>query len=384
MNANPSRQHPADMDESAQLMSRTARDLPPGRHQFHKERLMAQIHDIQQNEARTATPAPAPASASASASASAKKTRRLPRPAIALPAMAAVVAGVIVTASVLDNGGGGNDLASGPVLTTDIGSASADGVPQLLDRISLAASSGTTHPNVRPGQFIYIESKTAGTFVKTVDGKSSLAGNPLSTRQSWMSADGTKGWLIDPAVNDSPEGETLSLPDEQGNPRKADLNGPSYDYLTKLTTDPDQLLAKIYKETAGHGNSPDQQAFSTIGDLLGESYPPAKLYSALFKTAAKIPGVVVVNDAVDAAGRPGVAVARTDETSGAREEWIFDKKTHAFLGERSVQVKQMEEDGVVIKPGTVNNTSAIITRAVVDEMKQTPSSSWSSSSSSSS
>ncbi|MGW2650455.1 hypothetical protein ACWC2T_37560 [Streptomyces sp. NPDC001393] len=44
----------------------------------------------------------------------------------------------------------------------------------------------------------------------------------------------------------------MSLPDEQGNTPKAYLNSPSYDYLAKLTTDPDALLAKIYKETRGH------------------------------------------------------------------------------------------------------------------------------------
>ncbi|MFE2042029.1 CU044_5270 family protein [Streptomyces sp. NPDC059477] len=366
MNANPSRnhRHPADMDESAQLMSQTARDLPPGRHQFHKERLMAQIHDTRQSEARTATPAPG------------KRPRRLrlPRPAITLPAMAAAVAGVILATTVLNNGGGGG-LATGPALTTDLGVASANGVPQLLDQISTAAASDTTHPTVAPGQFIYIESRTAGTFIKIEGDDGGLAGHPLHTRKVWKSPDGTEGWLIDPAVNDDPEGETLSLPDEQGNVPEASLNGPSYDYLTKLTTDPDQLLAKIYKETEGMGNSPDQQAFSTIGDLLGESYPPAELYSALFKTAAKIPGVVVVNDAVDAAGRHGIAVARLDETSGAREEWIFDRKTHVFLGERTVQVEQRKEGDVVIEPGVIMYTSAIITRAVVDAMKQTPSTS---------
>ncbi|MEW1718682.1 CU044_5270 family protein [Streptomyces sp. NPDC093109] len=367
-----SRQHPADKDESAQLMSRTARDLPPGRHQFHKERLMAQIHDMQQNEDRTASTATAPA---ASTPAAGKKARlRMPRLAIALPVMAAAVAGVIVGGSVLDIGGGGGGTATGPALTTDLGTASADGVPQLIDQIALAAASGTTHPKVGAGQFIYIESKTASTFIKTVDDKSTLVSEPLSTRKIWMSPDGTKGWLIDPTVNDGPEGETLSLPDEQGNTPKADLNGASYDYLTKLTTNPDQLLAKIYKETEGQGNSPDQQAFSTIGDLLNESYPPAELYPALFKAAAKIPGVVVVNNAVDAAGRPGIAVARQDELGGNREEWIFDKKTHAFLGERNVQVKERTEEGIEIKPGTVNYTSAIMTRAVVDAMKQTPSS----------
>ncbi|MEU9339499.1 CU044_5270 family protein [Streptomyces sp. NPDC048290] len=364
MNANPSRQRPAEGDESAPLLSRTARDLPPGRHQFHKERLMAQIQDMREHEERTG------------AASSGVRTRRLrlPRPAITLPALAVAVAAAIVGGTALNGGGsGGGGLATGPALTTDLGTASPDGASRLLDRVSLAAASGEARPEVGPGQFVYIESRTADTFVQTVDDKSSLASHPLHTRQVWHSADRTEGWLIDPAVNDGPEGETLSLPDEQGNTPVPNLNGPSYDYLTQLTTDPDQLLAKIYEETEGMGNSPDQQAFSTIGDLLGESYPPAPLYSALFKAAAKIPGVVVVDDAVDAAGRDGIAVARLDETSGAREEWIFDRKTHVFLGERDVQVEPVTKYGVEIAPGTVNHTSAIITRAIVDGIRQTPS-----------
>lgn len=360
MNANTSRHHPDERDQSAELLSSTARDLPPGRHQFHRERLMAQIHDKQQEE-RMAAPRPVKG--------------RLPflRPAIALPALAATVAGVVLAGLAVSGGeeGADNGVAIGPVLTTQIGAASAKGVPQLLDQISLAAAD-TSHPTVKPGQYIYIESKTADTFVKTVDDKSTLASHELHRRQVWRSPDGTKGWLIDPAVNDSPEGETLSLPDEQGNTPKAFLNGPSYDYLTRLTTDPDELLAKIYKETKGHGNSPDQEAFTTIGDLLGESYPPAALNSALFEAAAKIPGVVVVQDAVDAVGRHGVAVARLDETSGAREEWIFDKATHVYLGERTVQVRKNSGDDALIKPGTVIFTRAVLTRAVVDGVKQTP------------
>ncbi|MFE7775762.1 CU044_5270 family protein [Streptomyces sp. NPDC057445] len=362
MNADTSRQNPAEWDESAQLLSRAARDLPTGRHQFHRERLMAQIHDMQQEE-RTATAAPAKA-----------RRFRLPRAAIVLPAMAAAVAGAVVAGSAMSGGGGVRDggVPTGPGLTTQIGAATTKGVPQLLDQISLAAADGS-HPAVKPGQYIYIESKTADTFLKTVDGKTTLASHQLHRRQMWKSPDGTKGWLIDPAVNDGPEGETLSLPDEQGNTPKAYLNGPSYDYLAKLTTDPGELLAKIYKETKGHGNSPDQEAFTTIGDLLGESYPPAELHSALFKAAAKIPGVVVVQDAVDAVGRHGVAVARLDSTSGQREEWIFDRKTHVFLGQRIVQVRENSGKDALVKPGTVTYTSAIMNRAVVDSIKQTPS-----------
>ncbi|MET7656090.1 CU044_5270 family protein [Streptomyces sp. NPDC005486] len=362
MNANTSRQSPAEGEESAKLFARTARDLPTGRHQFHKERLMAQIHETRQQE-RTAAVAPVKA-----------RRLRLPRPAIMLPALAAALAGVVV-ATVASSGGGGvrdGGVATGPALTTTVGVATTKGVPQLLDQISLAAAEAT-HPVVKPGEYIYIESKSADTFLRTVDDRTTLASHQLHTRQLWESPDGTKGWLIDPAVNEGPEGETLSLPDELGNTPKAHLGAPSYEYLAKLTTDPDKLLAKIYKETEGQGNTPDQQAFATIGDLLAESYPPAELYSALFKAAAKIPGVVVVNNAVDAVGRSGVAVARLDETSGQREEWIFDTKTHVFLGERLVQVNQLSGTDALIKPGTVTYTSAILNRAIVGGLKQTPS-----------
>ncbi|MEU2420207.1 CU044_5270 family protein [Streptomyces sp. NPDC007851] len=359
MTANTSRNHPAEGDRSAELLSATARDLPPGRHQFHKERLMAQIHDMRQAE-RTTAPVP-------------ERRRRFPRPAVVLPLTAAALATAVVAGVVLSGNGGNGVQDAGPALTTTVGAASSKGVPQLLDQISLAAAAtSASRPAVEPGQYVYIKSKTADSYISHVGDTSSLAGHPLHTRQTWMSPDGTKGWLIDPAVNRSPGGETLSLPDEQGNTREPTLNSPSYDYLTKLTTDPGKLLAKIYEETKGQGNSPDQEAFTTIGDLLGESYPPAALYPALFKAAAKIPGVVVVDDATDAAGRHGVAVARLDETSGQREEWIFDRKSHVFLGERSVQVRRNSGTDALITPGTVVFTSAILERTVVDAIKQTP------------
>ncbi|GHF48139.1 CU044_5270 family protein [Streptomyces griseosporeus] len=360
MSANTPRHSPGTRQEAAQLLSRTARDLPTGRHEHHKERLMAYIEQTQrtQEAPRATTP----------------RRLRLSRPAIALPALAAAVAATVIAGTALTGGGSGNGpvrLATGPALTTEIGATSPHGVTRLLDQASLTTARDA-HPTPRPGQYIYIASKTADTFVRTDHDNTSLASHALHDRQVWYSPDGTKGWLIDPAVNDSPEGETLSLPDEQGNTPVAGLNHPSYDYLAKLPTDPDALLAKIYKETAGHGNSPDQEAFTTIGDLLGESYPPPALTKALFKAAAKIPGVVTVNDAVDAVGRHGTAVARLDDTSGQREEWIFDKNTHVFLGKRTIQVGKADGPEHLIKPGTILFTSAITQRAIVDDIKQVP------------
>ncbi|MGW7441504.1 CU044_5270 family protein [Streptomyces sp. NPDC054849] len=394
MKATQSRQNPAEWEESVPLLPQTVRDLPAGRHQFHKERLMAHIEqDGQRDQGVTAAGPDRPkGQARDQGPARGRGEGRAPgrgegwgrgrgfgrgrglglRPAFTLPVVALALAGAVIAGTVLnDTGAGGAGLATGPALTTQLGSPSAGGVPQLLDRLALVAAQGA-RSGVKPGQYIYIESQSSNTFVQTVGDKSSLASFALHRRQIWRSADGARGWLIDPAVNDSPKGETLSLPDENGNRFEASLNGPSYDYLAALPTDPDALLAKIYKETAGHGTTPDQQAFTTIGDLLAESYPPAALYPALFQAAAKIPGVVVVDDAKDAIGRPGVAVARLEETSGVREEWIFDKTTHVFLGVRTVQVKQVTEEGVVIEPGVVRFTSAVTRRAIVDGMKQTP------------
>jgi hypothetical protein len=89
--------------------------------------------------------------------------------------------------------------------------------------------------------------------------------------------------------------------------------------------------------------------------------------AAIYRAAALIPGVVEVPDSVDASGRHGVAVARVDPTDGVRTEWIFDKKTLSYLGEREVQVTDTKE----IKPGTVLGYTAVITRAVVDQAGRT-------------
>ncbi|MCX4993522.1 CU044_5270 family protein [Streptomyces sp. NBC_00568] len=359
MTPNPPHSGPATWDETAALLPAPMRALPADRHEFHKETLMSKI--AQDREA---------------GSPSAAKSRgfRLPRPAITVPVTAFALAAV-VTAGVAFSGKSAEEppaVATGPLMTTKIGAGSVAGVPALLNQIATAASKDG-HPAVKADQFVYVESKTASTSIKTVDNKSTVVSEKPYKRQVWASPDGVNGWLIDPTTNESAKGETLNLPDEQGNTPKAGFNHPSYDFLANLTTDPDELLKLIYKETKGQGNSPEQQAFATIGDLLGETYPPAALSAALFKTAAKIPGVVLVKNARDAAGREGIAVARLDEASGQREEWIFNKETYTFLGQRILQVNQASGEDSLIKPGTITFTSAIVQRTIVSKIKEVPS-----------
>ncbi|WP_405556219.1 CU044_5270 family protein [Streptomyces canus] len=344
MNANPSQPHPAEWTETQGLLPSVERDLPAGRHQFHKEQMMVQIRE----DLRTTAVAPV-------------RRNLFLRRAVLLPAMACALAGAVVGGLALTGGGDANaSLATGPALTTRIGAADAQGADRLLDHISLAAAD-TTEPAVRDDQFLYIASKVASTYEKTVDDKTTVVSKKLHSRQVWESPDGRNGWLIEPG-NTSEDGITLAGP----NPLSS-----AYDRLAQLPTEPGALLRKIYQESDANRDPEvprDQAAFVAIGDLLIESYPPANLTAALYKAAGEIPGVVAVDDAVDAVGRHGVAIARLDEQSGQRTEWIFDKKTYAFLGERNVQVEPSE----TFKKGTVTFTIAITQRAVVNEMKEVP------------
>ncbi|KPI06682.1 RNA polymerase, sigma-24 subunit, RpoE, ECF subfamily [Actinobacteria bacterium OK074] len=114
--------------------------------EFRKERMTAQIHQSRVDDSATVT-------------AVRGRRVRLSRPAVVLPALAAVLAGVVVAGVALSGGSrDGGGLVVGPAMTTDVGAATTKGVPQLLDRIALAAA-GTEHPVVRPGQYIYIESR---------------------------------------------------------------------------------------------------------------------------------------------------------------------------------------------------------------------------------
>ncbi|MER6077864.1 CU044_5270 family protein [Streptomyces sp. NPDC001833] len=315
------------------------------RHLLLEEHLM--------NEIQSTAPVPAP---------SRHPARRVLL--IGVPVTAAALAGVFAFTALTDSAG--SDLGTAtpppveaPVVRIEPGSTAR--LASTVEHIAAAASARKT-PEPGPGQYIYIKSEVSSLTVSHTDTDKSKAWvQPLHIREVWNSPDGKQGWLDEPGYQPK-GGVTLDSNVENS------LNAPSYDYLKTLPTDPDALLKRIYKETSGRGNSPDQQAFATIGDLLGEELAPAKLNAALYRAAAKIPGVVVVDHAEDAAGREGIALAHVDQKSGDRTEWIFDPKTYAYLGSRGVQVKE----AYGIKPGTVVESTAVLERAVVDARKQRP------------
>ncbi|MGW2183694.1 CU044_5270 family protein [Streptomyces sp. NPDC001732] len=367
MSPKPQRPTQAEREEMARLLPVPAeRDLPGRRHQLLKDHLMREI----QHNTNTATARPRP-----------RYRRRLAFTAIPLAAGAMALA--LATGGVLDHpptAGPGSTMASGPSAR----GTSATPAAVLLDRIATVAASKPA-PAVRDDQYVYIASKVAYSSQSGKDPVMRLDKPHL--RQIWLSVDGTRPGLLrengqDTELTTDQEGVVVSEGNGRTTVRRADdtnskrhvtvpgnaapsLNNPTYRYLESLPTDPHTLLKKIYDETKGAGPGPDQEAFVTIGDLLREQLAPPKVSAALYRAAAKIPGVTVVNDAVDATGRHGIAVARVHD--GQRTEWIFDKHTLEFLGERSVMVK----DTSWAKKGQITATTAVLSRSVTDKPGQT-------------
>ena len=75
-----------------------------------------------------------------------------------------------------------------------------------------------------------------------------------------------------------------------------------------------------------------------IADLLRTGLVPADLRAALYKAAAMIPGVTIMEGQANLDGRTGVAIGRTEGTL-MRQEIIIDPKTGQVIGERQVLTK---------------------------------------------
>ncbi|MFF3014872.1 CU044_5270 family protein [Streptomyces sp. NPDC057939] len=229
---------------------------------------------------------------------------------------------------------------------------------RLLDRVALAAQTAGA-PAVRDGQFLYTRTVGHSTSLSETANGDMEAARTDESAERWVSVDGAAGTLTRTTGGEST--------DPVSGTHKAGINSPTYRFLETLPTDPARLLEVIHEDTllnhgAGSGSTtgPDQQAFVAIGDLLRTTEAPPGVSAALYRAAARIPGVVLIPEATDAAGRHGVAVARVHK--GERTEWIFDEQSLRLLGERTVLLK----DSSWGKAGTAVTSVAIVGRGVTD------------------
>ncbi|MFD9823284.1 CU044_5270 family protein, partial [Streptomyces violascens] len=266
---------------------------------------------------------------------------------------AALAAAVLVT--VLPGAHPQDDSAT---RITPAAPGTAHGATVLLDRLAAMALTVQVGP-VRDDQYVYTRSKATTTaHIKPV------RTGPLKEREDWRSQDPrpTKdaGFFRQ---------DGRYLPIHNSGPTPAGIDRPTYGWLASLPTDPDALYQRIRKETRPIKDSDfDQAVFESFGYLLRDTVMPPQTQAAFYKAAAKIPGVVELADGADADGRHGLAIAREDHDRDQRTEWVFDKETLAFLGQRTYLTKTSEWG----EAGTLVWANAILERTVVDGPRQTP------------
>ncbi|BBC33290.1 hypothetical protein SGFS_045840 [Streptomyces graminofaciens] len=325
------------------------RDLPPGRHDHHKDRLMQLIDDDQ-------TTAPAAGASAPAVSAPVRPTRRrLPRPALWLPVAALTLAGALTAGLVthLDSGYG-------------VESSRAENAVVLLDRIADVAAKTEVTP-VRDDQLVYVRMLTAGAEAKDQD--SPWVPGELHELEEWVSQEPgpVKQLALSYEEGDYYPRRELLPPGSPGTP--AGIDRPTYKWLASLPTDPDDLLAELYRLSKPmDGEEKAQVVFDRIGELVGTTVMPPETAAALYAAAAKLPGVTRIEDAVDPAGRHGIGIRRVDERLSWATEWVFDRDSLMYLGERSY----LAESGPTGKKGTVLAETAVLERAIVDEYRERP------------
>jgi DNA-directed RNA polymerase specialized sigma24 family protein len=116
------------------------------------------------------------------------------------------------------------------------------------------------------------------------------------------------------------------------------------------------------------GDHRDDELFTLVGDVLRSAPLPSDLRAALYRVAARIPGIHLIGEVRDTAGRGGVGVAFDDPAR--RRILIFDPQTAELLGEQSVLLEP--GDYLDAAPGTVVGEAAYLEAGVVDSTRERP------------
>ncbi|MEV4400315.1 CU044_5270 family protein [Nonomuraea sp. NPDC049607] len=266
-------------------------------------------------------------------------------------------------------------LLTGGIVVSQVGLGGSDpGTPGYLlaappadakALLTLAARAAAGQRDTVPSQGEYVHTRTlAQRSLHTKDKSGTTQYTKVMVNEErWEAADVGKPWLS----------RSQSLSGTGPAPRRYWDHGvedivhepgtcpgrPAYARLGAWPTDPAQVRAKIVADT---GEEP-LRIWRSLQGLVRESVVRPSLGAALYQVAAGLDGIVLVGDAMDAVGRPGLAVAM-DGGDGTRSELIFDRQTYHYLGERTVSTRDRKvkvSSGVEYteKKGTVTGTAVL-------------------------
>ncbi|GHH07336.1 CU044_5270 family protein [Streptomyces lanatus] len=205
----------------------------------------------------------------------------------------------------------------------------------LLNRIANVAAARPTTP-VRDDQYVYVSTQSTDDVDEY--------GVVTLRRDDWQPVDGGRSGLARIKILSGRDNPYLHDGDMK---LGRDPNVTYFRELEALPTDPEALYRKIWDGTEGEG-AHEEAALEEIGAMLPSATPLPELNAALYRAAAKIPGVSVVRNAEDIAGRKGVGLTFKDRDEQAT--WVFDRKSLKFLG---TDEEALLDVGIADKAGAV-------------------------------
>jgi hypothetical protein len=343
-----------NLDDMARRLP-AERDLPAARKQILKEHLMTELRQADPGRGRTR----------------AKPRPKLRRTGTVLVAGAVLTAAAVAIATA--TAVGTHTSPPAPKAAQPAAPAAPATAAQLLARIATAAARQPA-PVVRDSDFTYIRSMVAYEVDSISNGHETTSMAKLHERQIWLPVANVcaTGLLIEqgertpispfPVVNGKvdrhpPKGTPMP---NFSCPSEGHLGDTTYRLLQSIPTQPDALLAYLTVGKKWTNDDPPTE----IGDMIRETIMPPALAAALYRLAATLPGATLVPHATNVAGRAGIGIMWTSKTARQvyKNEWIFDKTTLRFIGEKTYD------------PGTgrLTGESAIIKQAFTAKAGQLP------------
>jgi len=175
------------------------------------------------------------------------------------------------------------------------------------------------------------------------------------------------------------------LPQSPGKPTRVSTGAPMFppqDYatLSTLPTKPSALLGWLSAHRPAGDTTTDFQDLTGILTA-GAGLLPPKVEAAIFQAMKKLPGVSVRRGVKDPLGRAAIGVIGTGDGRvgdvALNVMVLLDPETYGYLGNESFLSADdvyRTKEGVTktIKAGTVDDTSAILERGIVNALGQKP------------
>ncbi|HXW43652.1 MAG TPA: CU044_5270 family protein [Streptosporangiaceae bacterium] len=297
------------------------RDLPPGRHDLHRENLIRHIRSERGPEPGTSPAGPA----------GWRSRRRRLAAAVACAAVVAVVAGYAISAR-----------SAAPPPRRSTGKPAATLAAKVLGDAAAHVAREAATAEARPGQWIYSKTITVG-----------FDGRYPSADDFWVTFDGSQnayysgGQLIVHTSDPNPPG-TEVLPWTAWNEAVSGMT--ACNVLRSLPARPQQLLTVI---AAHMGTISDLGADSILifspapatraqaefvylthimwNTFLGAGCPPAALAPA-YRALATLPGISVHTGITDAVGAPAIGIS----DDGGYSQLLLSPASYQVIGQRVI------------------------------------------------